>query len=274
MKSYSKGFLLLFLIVSINTYFAQVPYVPTPENVVEGMLQMADVKQSDLVYDLGCGDGRIVITAAKKYGAKGVGVDNNQTRIDESNENAKMSEVTGLVEFRNQNLFETDLTKASVVTLYLLSEVNLRLRPKLFKELEPGTRIVSHSFDMDDWEPDSQKYIDSRSIYFWKMPANFSGTWTWINGSKDTTRLNLTQKFQVINGVFESNGKKHNIEYTKVNGNKAELQFWTDGRENRIILENPSVKKNEMTIRLQNGDSASEHKASRNPRTITPLDPG
>jgi len=277
MKTYLNRhiiFLVLFFVIS-NAQFAQVPYVPTPYEVVEGMLEMADVKENDLVYDLGCGDGRIVVTAAKKYGARGVGVDNNQTRIDESNENAKASGVTSKVEFHNQNLFETDLTEASVVTLYLLSEINLKLRPKLFKELKPGTRIVSHSFDMDDWEPDSQKNINGRTIYYWKMPANFSGTWTWSDGKgKDTNKLNLTQEFQVLTGVFESGGTKHRLEYSKVNGNEAELKFQENGKLNRVVLESPSGKENnEIIIRLMKGDTNKEYKAKRVSGSMKMLDP-
>ena len=120
-----------------------VPYVPTPEDVVEAMLKLANVTKNDVVYDLGCGDGRIVITAAQKYGARGVGVDINPERIQDSNANAKKAGVTDRVKFVQQDLFETDFREATVVMLYLLPDVNLRLRPKLLSELKPGTRIVS-----------------------------------------------------------------------------------------------------------------------------------
>ncbi|HET9478619.1 MAG TPA: class I SAM-dependent methyltransferase, partial [Pyrinomonadaceae bacterium] len=129
-----------------------VPYVPTPQNVVDEMLKLAKVTKDDVVYDLGCGDGRLVITAVKKFNAKrGFGVDIDPQRITESNANAKAAGVTDRVEFAVQDLFQTDLKDATVVTLYLLPEVNLRLRPKLLNELQPGTRVVSHSFDMGDW---------------------------------------------------------------------------------------------------------------------------
>jgi ribosomal protein L11 methylase PrmA len=128
---------------------------------------MANVTKNDVVYDLGCGDGRIVIAAAQKHGARGVGIDINPVRVQEAQENAKTAGVTDRVKFFTQDLFETDLSEASVVTLYLLPSVNLKLRPKLLKELKPGTRIVSHSFDMGDWKPDSSAEVEGRKIYYW-----------------------------------------------------------------------------------------------------------
>jgi precorrin-6B methylase 2 len=149
-----------------------VPYVPTPEAVVEEMLKMAEVGKNDVVYDLGCGDGRLVITAVKRFGAKrGVGVDIDPQRIRESNENARKAGVSDRVEFREQDLFQTEIKEATVVTLYLLPEVNLKLRPRLLNELRPGTRIVSHAFDMGDWEPEKTVNVDGRTIYFWTVPA-------------------------------------------------------------------------------------------------------
>jgi Methyltransferase domain len=130
-----------------------VPYVPTPTPVVNEMLRIANVKKNDVLYDLGSGDGRIVITAAQKFGTRGVGIDIDPQRIKEANQNAKKAGVTDRVQFRQQNLFETDFSNATVVTLYLLPDINLRLRPRLLSQLKPGTRIVSHAFDMGDWKP-------------------------------------------------------------------------------------------------------------------------
>lgn len=138
------------------------------------MLKLAAVKKSDVVYDLGCGDGRIVVTAAQKFGAHGVGVDINPERIREATENAKQAGVSDRVKFVQKNLFEADIHDATVVTLYLLSDVNLRLRPKLLKDLKPGTRIVSHSFDMGDWKPEKEVSANGRRLYLWiigKTPA-------------------------------------------------------------------------------------------------------
>ncbi len=133
-----------------------VPYVPTTEEAVKAMLKLADVKKSDVVYDLGCGDGRIVIAAAKEYGAHGVGIDINPERIQEAEGNAKKAVVEKLVRFEESDLFDADIHEATVVTLFLLNSVNLKLRPKLLKDLKPGTRIVSNTFDMGDWKPDKE----------------------------------------------------------------------------------------------------------------------
>ena len=147
-----------------------VPFVPTPQNVVEAMLKLGGVKKGDVLYDLGSGDGRLVITAAKQYGVRGTGIDIDPKRIEEANANAKQAGVTNLVSFKNQDLFEADFRDASIITLYLLPGINLKLRPKLWKETKPGTRIVSHSFNMGDWEPEKREDVDGRIIYLWTVP--------------------------------------------------------------------------------------------------------
>jgi phospholipid N-methyltransferase len=150
-----------------------VPYVPTPQAVVDRMLQIANVTSNDVVYDLGSGDGRIPITAVQQFNAqRAVGIDINPERISEANQNAQQANVTDRVEFRQQDLFDTDLSDASVVTLYLLPDVNLRLRPKLLSELKPGTRIVSHAFDMGDWKPERVEKVEGSTIYYWTVPEN------------------------------------------------------------------------------------------------------
>jgi len=147
-----------------------VPYVPTPPEVVDAMLSLANVKSGDIVYDLGCGDGRVVVTAAKEKGARGVGIDIDQERIDEATENAEKAGVADRVEFRRQDLFKADIHDATVVALYLLPAINLKLRPKLWRDLKPGTRVVSHSFDMGDWKPEKQIEVNGDVIYFWTIP--------------------------------------------------------------------------------------------------------
>ncbi len=143
-------------------------YVPTPQGVVDAMLKMAHVTDKDVVYDLGCGDGRIPITAAKAYGARGVGIDIDPRRIEEANENAKAGGVTDKVRFRMEDLFESDIHEATVVTLYLLPSLNEKLMPKLKKELKPGTRVVSHAFDMGMfWPPDERGEAEGKSYYLW-----------------------------------------------------------------------------------------------------------
>ncbi|MBH8552035.1 class I SAM-dependent methyltransferase [Nostocaceae cyanobacterium CENA357] len=147
-----------------------VPYVPTPEAVVDAMLEVAKVGKDDVLYDLGSGDGRIVNTAAQKYGTRGVGIDINPERIQEANANAQKAGVTDRVQFIQQDLFNTDFSEATVVTLYLLPDINLKLRPKLLRELKPGTRIVSHAFDMGDWKPQQTLTVDGRQVYYWVVP--------------------------------------------------------------------------------------------------------
>ncbi|WP_226998502.1 SAM-dependent methyltransferase [Tardibacter chloracetimidivorans] len=146
-------------------------YVPTPQPVVEAMLRMANVKPGDVLYDLGSGDGRIPITAARLHGIQAVGIDIDPVRIGEARTNAKKAGVDDLVSFRNEDLFQTDFKEATVVTLYLLETLNEKLRPKLLAELKPGTRIVSHAFTMGDWKPERQQEVDGRMIYFWRVPA-------------------------------------------------------------------------------------------------------
>ncbi len=144
-------------------------FVPTPPEVVEAMLKVAKVGPRDVVYDLGCGDGRIVVTAAKEYGARGIGIDIDPERIQEAEANAQANGVTDRVKFRLEDLFEANISEATVVTLYLLPSLNLKLRPKLWKDLKVGTRIVSHAFDMGDWEPEQQLDVDGRTVYFWTI---------------------------------------------------------------------------------------------------------
>ena len=146
-------------------------YVPTPPEVVEAMLKVADVKSTDILYDLGSGDGRIPIAAAQKYGARGIGIDIDPQRIREANENARQAGVTDKVRFLNEDLFQANISDATVVTLYLLDTLNEKLRPKLLRELKPGTRIVSHAFSMGDWAPEQTLNVGGRTVYFWRIPA-------------------------------------------------------------------------------------------------------
>jgi cyclopropane fatty-acyl-phospholipid synthase-like methyltransferase len=148
-----------------------VPYEPSSPGIVAGMLKLANVTKRDVVYDLGCGDGRIVIEAVRKHGARGVGIDIDPERIAEARENARQAGVSGRVVFRNEDLFQADIQKATVVMLYLWPEVNLRLLPKLRRDLKPGTRLVSHSHNMGDWKPEKEIRVDGHTIYFWTIPA-------------------------------------------------------------------------------------------------------
>jgi SAM-dependent methyltransferase len=150
--------------------YINAPYIPSSEKVVSAMLKLAGVNKGDVVYDLGCGDGRVVILAAKDYGAHGTGIDLNPERIEEARANARKAGVEGLVKFEVNDLFAADIHSATVVTLYLLTDVNLRLRPKLLKDLKPGTRVVSNSFGMGDWKAEKEQIVDGNHIYLWTIP--------------------------------------------------------------------------------------------------------
>lgn len=162
--------LVVLFVLPLLSQAQDVIYVPTRDTVVDAMLRMAKVESDDVVYDLGSGDGRIVIAAAKKFGARGVGIDIDPERISESQENARNARVTDKVKFIKADLFESDFSEATVVTLYLLGRLNERLKPMLFEQLKPGTRIVSHAFDMGDWQPEQTQMVDGTTIYLWTIP--------------------------------------------------------------------------------------------------------
>jgi ribosomal protein L11 methylase PrmA len=172
MKALRRLAALLLLALPLGAIAQQpdVIYVPTPQALVDEMLRLAGVHKGDVLYDLGSGDGRIAVTAAKRYGIRAVGIDIDPERIREAEENARRAGVSGLASFRREDLFATDFREATVVTLYLLPELNLRLRPRLLAELKPGTRIVSHQFDMGDWKPQKELELDGRTLYLWRVP--------------------------------------------------------------------------------------------------------
>ena len=276
--------LALLSLAAVQERDLDVPYVPTPEEVVEAMLAMAEVNKDDVVYDLGCGDGRIVITAAKMYGSRGIGIDIDPQRIKECHENASKAGVESRVQFFQADLFETDFSKASVVALYLLTETNLRLRPKFLKELNPGTRIVSHDFNMGKWRADKDILIEDdwevHSVYLWIVPANVTGTWTWSmpidSGNKNFT-LNLEQSFQYLSGeAFEEKvSLPVTISGEKITGNS--LSFTVErgkGRSReRLVFEGcvlgHSIK---GTIKTEGLENTRRWEAKRDPSTQLPLD--
>ena len=200
-------------------------YVPTPQEVVDRMLEMAQVKATDFVIDLGCGDGRNVITAAKVYGTRGFGVDIDPARIKEAKENAEKAGVQDKVEFRVANLFETKIGDADVMMMYLLSTINLKLRPRILDELKPGSRIVSHAFDMGDWKPDQRDTVGYRNVYMWIVPAKVEGRWN-VRSGDQSFDLDLKQKFQEIEGTATVNGKAAPIRDAQLKG--AEISFVVD----------------------------------------------
>jgi hypothetical protein len=181
-----------------------VVWVPTPDEVVERMLTMAQTKPDDFVVDLGAGDGKIAIAAAKKFGAKSMGVEYNPDMVAFAQKNVQAAGVTGKAQIVHGDIFATDFTQATVLTMYLLPSLNMRLRPQILA-LRPGTRVVTHAFNMEDWEPDESSDVDGRRVYFWVVPANVAGRWAMeFSGggtSSEKVSLNFDQKFQRIEGV-------------------------------------------------------------------------
>jgi SAM-dependent methyltransferase len=163
--------LALMFLAAAQTPKIDVPFVVTPQEVVDAMLQGVELKSTDVVYDLGSGDGRILITAAQKYGARGVGIEIDPALIKVAQENARKAGVSDKVRFIEADLFEADIREATVVTLYLLEELNVRLRPKLLRDLKPGTRIASHRWRMGEWQPEKAVRVGDRAVYFWTIPA-------------------------------------------------------------------------------------------------------
>lgn len=260
-----------------------VPYVPTKTEIVTEMLKMANVGRDDKLYDLGCGDGRIVISAAKKTGTRGIGIDINPVRIRESIENAKKQKVEDLVRFYEEDLFDVDFSEATVVTLYLLTEVNLRLRPRLLSELKPGTRIVSHNYAMGDWEYDQYKELmiehEKHYVYFWIVPANTEGTWEWTlpweNGEKRYA-LKLIQKFQNVDGTVTTEGKTLPAMEPLLKGSRLQFTVETIRDGHKILLYfDGNVNGNSIEGTMKPFSSTTmknlRWRAKRDPMTVKPL---
>ena len=223
--------------------FGDTPYVQTPMSVVERMLQMAHVGPRDYVIDLGSGDGRLVITAAKKFGARGFGVDLDRRLVDLANRNAARAGVRDRAVFYERDIYETDLTAATVVTTYLLPEVNLMLRPTLLATLKPGTRIVTHDYDMGEWQPDEQIVMDvpdkpvgrdKRSkVFYWVVPGNAAGKWRWellLGGKPAVFEMTLTQNFQKIAGSASVDGRALVLDNARLSGDEMTFEL-ADARD-------------------------------------------
>jgi SAM-dependent methyltransferase len=240
-----------------------VHFVPTDTTKVREMLTAAEVGSKDLVYDLGCGDGRIVITAVKKYGARGVCVDIDPVRIKESKSNADTAGVTQRIEFVEGDLFEQDLSKATVITLYLLPSLNERLRPKLFKELRPGTRIVSNAFDMGAWKADRTLDIKTFSgmqsyAFLWIIPADVSGEWRLEpegRSGKEYT-LALEQKFQVVSGTAASGGTATPLSSISVKGDQLSFVLGNAAGEGQGLTFTGRVKGDRASGTAKGNDGA------------------
>jgi hypothetical protein len=224
-----------------------VPYVPTPQVVVDEMLRVANVGVEDFVVDLGSGDGRIPVTAAQYFGARALGIDIDPKRVAEGNANARAAQVSGRVEFINANLFEIDISRATVVTMYLLPEINLKLRPRLLSMLKPGTRVVSHDFHMGDWKPDRTLSVQ-KNIYFWIIPANIAGRWKLeadLPGvGARSYDLEVRQKYQEIDAVARTDTRNYALWETRLSGDTlsfiivdADLAHRFDGRVRENTIE-------------------------------------
>ncbi|MEX0771091.1 MAG: class I SAM-dependent methyltransferase [Balneolaceae bacterium] len=249
----------LFILAAFHHLKAQdldVPYVPTPNQVVEGMLDAADVGPGDYVIDLGSGDGRIVIAAAQR-GAVGHGVDLNPERISEAEDNARAAGVTDRVMFLEGDIFETDFSKASVITMYLLSSVNRELRPSLLENLRPGTRIVSHSFDMGEWEPDEELRIDNRTVYYWVIPADVEGGWQWeANGNQFS--MSIRQQYQNIDVNLRAGNRTLTTKEAVLNGDRMSLIIHDPNTDSRYVYSG-TIEGDSITGTVQIRENNSSH---------------
>jgi len=237
-RAMAGGALLIAIVGGALAQGADVPYVPTPAKVVEVMLGMAQVGPKDYLIDLGSGDGRIVITAAKKYGTRGLGVDIDSALVAEAQREARRQGVSDKVTFALRNLFITDISQANVVTMYLFPQVNMALRPRLLQELKPGTRVVSHEFDMDDWQPDERVRVPvpdkpygapSSDVFLWIVPADASGRWRWrMPGAAAEDVVTLRQRFQMLEGEGTVAGRAARWGGGRVRGEAVRFTFVTD----------------------------------------------
>ena len=210
-----------------------VPYAETRYELVEAMLEMAQVQPEERVIDLGTGDGRILIVAARDFGAAGLGVDIDPALVRDAQANAEAAGVSDRTEFRAEDLFDTPIADADVLTMFLLPEVNMRLRPRILEEMRPGTRVVSHAFDMGDWQPDDEVRVGGAHAYLWIVPAQIDGRWQ-MTGPEGATQLDLQQRFQFFTGTA-----------TRPDGSTAVI---TEGRINGAAI----------TFRIRTGDSAQD----------------
>ena len=256
--------------------FADVPYVPTPEVVVDAMLKLAGIGPKDFVIDLGSGDGRIVIAAAKKQGARGFGVEIDGALVARARSEAQRQGVADRVQFLEQNLFITDISRATAMTLYLYPRLLMQLRPRFFSELKPGTRIVSHDFDMEDWQPDTKltvpvpdkPYGPPRSeVYLWIIPANAAGVWHWrmpAGSAGVEHELNLTQTFQMLAGQPRVGGRPGRLEGGRMRGDEIRfiLAADVDGRAVRQEYTG-RISGDSISGKVKVGDGEQEWKATR-----------
>ena len=249
-------------------------FVPTPKQIVDLMLLMAEVTKRDVVYDLGCGDGRLVTLAAKTYGARGVGIDIDPELVEKAKKYAAAAKVEHLVEFRQGDLFKTDFHDATVLTLYLLDELNERLRPQIFAQVKPGTRIVSHAFRMGEWEPDAQRTVRINDwdykVFLWVVPANISGTWKVSADSKLSglpASIVIEQEFQRF--TVRANQGGEILGEGSLSGNDFVLMLNSTSQAKRTSFTGKCEGDRLIATRSGKGQS---WKAAREPGTEKPLE--
>lgn len=258
-----------------------VPYAATPYEIADEMVRLADVRSDDVVYDLGCGDGRLVIAAVRKAGCRGVGIDIDPERIKESRQNAIIAGLQDRVRFVEQNFFESDVREATVMLIYLFPDVNIKLRAKFLKEMKPGSRLVSHAFDMGDWKPDNSASIRTQRVYFWVIPANATGTWKWNSpGSGQAPAvLEMEQRYQQIRGVITQGGRKTKLADAKLTGSRVAFTVEEDvGGRKRTHEFAGTISGNTITGTIETADGKRVQKrrwkAVRNPSTVRPIESG
>jgi SAM-dependent methyltransferase len=256
-----------------------VPYAATPYEIADEMVRLAGIGPDDVVYDLGCGDGRLVIEAVRRTGCRGVGIDIDPARIRQSRQNAAVASVADRVRFVEQNFFETDLREASVVLIYLFPDVNLKLRPKFLDELRPGSRLVSHAFDMGEWRPDQSTRIRAQGIHFWRIPANATGVWRWEppGGGKVPCTLEMEQRFQRLRGTLTLGGRKSAITDAALVGDRISFRV-AERAAGRTVMRDyaGTIRGNAIagTVTSTGGGQVQtgRWKAVRDPSTSRPVD--
>lgn len=243
-------------------------YVPTPPELVAEMLRVAKMSKDDVLYDLGSGDGRIVITAAKEFGTRGTGIDIDPVRIEEAQDNAKAAGVQDKVKFLEQDLFESDFSEATVITLYLLESLNKRVRPKILAETKPGTRVVSHAFGMGEWEPDQQISADVGGSqyqgFYWIVPANMSGTWKINGGEGLPDSVTVEQDYQKI--TLKQGGKE--LGTGKLDGKNFTVTIAGEGEGGMF----KGTVDGDTATATKDGTPVAKFTAQREPGTQKPLE--
>jgi SAM-dependent methyltransferase len=259
--------------------FAEVPYVSTPYEVVNEMIRLADVRAPDVVYDLGCGDGRLVIEAVKRTGCRGVGVDIDGDLIAVCRSKAQEAGVADRVRFEKQDFFETDVREATVMLIYLFTHVNLRLRPKFLNEMKPGSRLVSHIFDMGDWRPDRSTSVGGRKVFAWVIPANVAGTWKWTEPGMGGCTLEIDQRYQQIRGTLRQGGERASLAGAAIQGDRIAFAVEREQEGVRTRREFTGTVDGDGisgTVVWMQGSKVrnSRWKAVRDPATRRPIDEG